>query len=72
MSQTRVEIRNAWIKENMRSYGVSIHKTLDADMIDFIESERKKGYSINQIFKRGIEKLMEGEKHENRNNIQSR
>ena len=52
----------AWNKENMRNYGVTVHKEHEKHIIDFVEKKHEQGYSISAIFKQGIEELMEKEK----------
>lgn len=61
-AQTKPEIRMAWNKENMRNYGVTVHKEHEKHIIDFVDKKQEQGYSISAIFKQGIEELIEKEK----------
>jgi len=61
MTQTKQEIRDAWSKENMRKYGVAVHKENERHIVDYIEEKRRQGAPISATFKAGIEKLIEDE-----------
>ena len=61
MAQTKQEIRNAWNKENLKLYGVSFHKTHNADLIEYVERRKQAGDKTSEIFREGIEKLIEDE-----------
>ena len=58
MTQTKQEIRQKWNKENLALYGVSFHRKYDADIIEYVEGEKKKGIKTTDIFRNAIRKLI--------------
>ena len=48
-----------WDAANLKKYGVSFHRTNDAEIIEFIE--KHKAIGTTELFRRAIEKLMNGD-----------
>ena len=62
MSKTSTEVKRRWIENNYKQYRCSLRIAEDRDLIDFVEKNRDK-YGTTEIFRAGIEALMEKEKN---------
>ena len=58
MAQTKQEIRRAWDKEHMKTYGVVVHKENEKDIFEYIERRKSEGTPTSAIFKEGIRELI--------------
>ena len=58
-TKTSTEVKQRWEAANYKKYMVRMRIDDDKKLIDFIESEKKKGKNTSDIFKAGIGKLKE-------------
>lgn len=49
--QTNYAASKKWNRENYQSYTVSLRKDRDAEIIEYIENEKKSGKGITEIFR---------------------
>lgn len=52
--RTSYEVRQRWDKENLKKYGISFHVKNDADVIEYIESQKATGKGTSEIFREAI------------------
>ena len=58
IGKTSSEIKNRWNAKTYKRYTVSLRKDEDADLIKFVEQEKRKDEKIiSRIFRAGAEKL---------------
>lgn len=55
--RTSYEVRQRWDKENLKKYGISFHVKNDADVIEYIETQKAAGKGTSEIFREAIEKV---------------
>lgn len=60
-TKTSTEVKYRWIQANYKQYRVSLRIDDDADLIKFVD-ENKEKYGVTDIFRAGIEALMNSEK----------
>lgn len=53
---TSYEVRRRWDQENLKRYVISLHQKNDADLIEFVETNKEK-YGTTEIFRAALEKL---------------
>lgn len=58
----RTERTNKWKAENLKSYGVTLHKEYNKDLIEYVEHRKRNGDKTSEIFREGIENLIRLEK----------
>ena len=61
MGKTSTEVKQRWIDKTYKRLMVSLRYDEDADLIQFIEKNKGK-YGTTEIFRAGIEALMNSEK----------
>ena len=61
MGRTSTEVKQRWIDKTYKRLMVSLRYDEDADLIQFIEKNKGK-YGTTEIFRAGIEALMNSEK----------
>ena len=49
--QTNFAASKKWNKENYKTYTISLRKDRDAEIIEYIENEKKSGKSITELFR---------------------
>ena len=60
---TSSEVKTRWNAKTYKSYGVRFRKDTQADLIEKVESLKRKGLKTSEIFAAGIESLkIEGDK----------
>lgn len=61
MGKTSTEVKQRWIEKTYKRLMVSLRYDEDRDLLEFIEKNKAK-YGTTEIFRAGIEALMEKEK----------
>jgi len=64
MSKTSTEVKNRWNAANYKKYQINLRYDTDQELIDFVErfKAQNDGMGVSDIFRAGVETLMEAEK----------
>ena len=60
IGKTSSEVKNRWNRENYKRYTISLRKSEDKDLIEFVESH-KDSIGITDIFRAGVEVIKKNE-----------
>ena len=61
MGKTSTEVKQRWMNANYNRYIVNLRKDTDKDLIEYVEKNKAK-YGTTEIFRAGIEALIERER----------
>jgi hypothetical protein len=60
IGKTSTEVKNRWNRENYKRYTISLRKSEDKELIDFVESH-KESVGITDIFRAGVDAIKKSE-----------
>lgn len=62
---TSTEVKNRWKAANYKTYQINLRYDADQDLIDFVErfKEKNDGMGVSDIFRAGVDVLMEAERN---------
>lgn len=60
-THTSSEVKARYNNKTYVQYGVKFRKADDADVIDYVESEKRKGKNTSDIFKEAIRRIIKKE-----------